>query len=100
MPLDLDNSPLHRDRNCLRAIVGTQFSHDVLDVGFHCLFGDEETFSNIPISISFRCQLQHFYFTFAQRIIAKMFSEAGCHFWRNRFPSSVDLADSLSQVIG
>jgi hypothetical protein len=88
-PLDLDNPPLHRNRNCLRAVTCAKLFQDVLYVSLHGLFRDKETISNIPISVPCHGQLQHFYFTFGQRIIAKMFSDAIDRFGGGSTPARV-----------
>ena len=38
----MDNSPAQADGNALGPVTGTQFVHDVFDVGLDRLLGDEE----------------------------------------------------------
>ena len=54
MVLKLNDSSSHRDGNCLRTIAGPEFFHDVLDVDFDSLFGNEKPFCDIAVPVSSR----------------------------------------------
>ena len=54
--LQLNDAAAEADRHRLRAIVGAEFAHDVLDVDLDGLLRDEQPRGDIPIPVA-RCDL-------------------------------------------
>lgn len=54
LALQFNNAPARGDRNRLRAIVGAQLVHDVLDMHLDRILGDEQLRGDIPIPVA-RC---------------------------------------------
>jgi hypothetical protein len=48
----LDNSPAHSDGYRLRPVVSAQFLHNVLDVDFDGLLGNQELLGDIPVAVT------------------------------------------------
>ena len=54
----MNNAPADGNRNGLRAVVGPEFLHDVLDMNLDCALGDEEPLRDIAVSVSLSNLLQ------------------------------------------
>ena len=68
--LELNNAPLHGDRNCLRAVIGAELFHDVLDVNLDSLLGYEELLGNLTIPVPLSNLPENFNFPHAQTLRA------------------------------
>lgn len=76
----MNDASAHGDGNRLRAVIGTEFSHDVLDVNLDSPFRDAELVGNIPVAISFGDLLQDLDLTSGQRLIGEVIGELGRYF--------------------
>ena len=60
--LELDDSATHGNRDCLCAVAGAEFFHDVLDVDLDGFFGDKKLVGNISIAVATCNMIEDFYF--------------------------------------
>src|SRR5271170_7628912 len=96
----MNNSALHRDGNRLGSVAGPKLFHDVFDVDLDRLFGDEEPFTNVAVTVAATDLLQHLDFTGSQRFIAVVFEHARSYLLGNSFLSRVHLPDRFNHFFG
>src|SRR5271155_80852 len=96
--LELDYPAAYSNGDSFGAVAGSKFFHDVLNMPFHRLFGDEEERRYIAISISPGYLLQNIHFTLAQGFLTHMFRKMGRDFRRDVLPSCMHAADRLYKL--
>jgi hypothetical protein len=96
----LDYSAAHTDCDSLRAIIGVELLHNVLDVDLYGLFRYEESLSYVPIPVSAGDKSQDIHLTGRQTFIGKMLCQTGRHFRGNMLLSGMNLADDSDQIAG
>ena len=70
--LELDDSAPHANCNCLGAVAGAEFFHDVLDVDLDGFFGDKKLFSNVSIAVSTCNMIEDFDFARGQVFVTHL----------------------------
>src|SRR5215472_15100133 len=97
---ELDYSPANSDGDCLRAIAGTKFLHNVLNVRFDGLFRDKELFGNIPVAISASEMTKNLHLAHRKAFVAVMFSQGSRDLGRDTSFPRMDLANYAHQFAG
>ena len=94
----MDYPAAYSDGDSFGAVAGSEFFHDVLDMSFDRLFGDEEERRYIGVSISPGYLLQNIHFALAQRFVAHMLRKMGRDFGGDVFLSCMHSADHLYKL--
>ncbi len=94
----MDYPAAYSDGDSFGAVAGSEFFHDVLDMSFDRLFGDEEERRYIGVSISPGYLLQNVHFALAQGFVTHMLRKMGSDFRGDVLLSCMHSADHLYQL--
>jgi len=93
--LQLNNAAPRGDGDGLGAVACAELLHDVLHVGFHSMFRNEENVCNVPIAVSAGDVPQNINLTTRQCFIAELFSRRGSDLRGNAFLAGMNLSDDI-----
>src|SRR5216683_1099618 len=97
--LELDDSAMHGNRDCLCTVAGAEFFHDVLDVDLDGFFGDKKLVGNISIAVATCNMIEDFYFARGQVFVTHVLRELRRQLRRNTLLPSMDLANHFHQLL-
>src|SRR5258705_3288828 len=98
--LELDNTPADANGYRLGAVTGAELFHDVLDVYFHRLFGDEKLVGDIAIAVAAGDLTQYFHLAPGKSFVTVMFGQMGRDFMRDPLLPGMYLSDVVNHVFG
>ena len=94
----MDYPAAYSDGDSFGAVAGSEFFHDVLDMSFDGLFGDEEERRYIGVSISPGYLLQNIHFALTQGFVTHMLRKMGRDFRGDVLLSCMHPADHLDKL--
>src|SRR6267154_5311264 len=81
------------------AVYRAKFLHDLINMNFDRLFGNEETVRNFPVSVAVCNASKNLDLTLRQVFIAKMFGNAICDERRNTLLSGMHSPDCFDELL-